>query len=553
MKLSYAAVLVAFTLAPRAFAQENVGGVPYALRTGMDLGSVPLVHPQPFDAERTADEDKQRAHAGKLPLYGRMLPLNADLTSSGLWSELPNGDHLWRLKINSPGALATELFFRDMYLPGGALLHVYDEAGGQVLGGFTSYNNKASGQFSTAQIDGETCVVEYYEPAAASGEGHFNIAFVGHAYRYAGAAKAQDCEVDVNCSPEGDGWADQRDGVVRVGVVENGQLGWCSGSLVNNVTLDCRPFFLTANHCGPNVTSTDLQDWKFYFRYQRSGCNTGSASTSKVMTGCAQRGESNDNGGDNGSDYLLLEADNPVPDSYTPFWLGWDATTSSHTGGKCIHHPNGDEKKISTYTGSAQPTTAWNGLNTHYRITWAETTNGHGVTEGGSSGSPLFDNAGHIIGTLTGGGSFCNSVVPGGENQPDFYGKMSYHWQSDPGPATDHLKNWLDPNNTGTMVLEGSYGPCGTLGIPAAHGQDTPAISPNPTVDQVSIVYPSGVDRADRIEVLDLTGRLVKNVLPLSLGRAQLDLSDLGQGTYLVRVVADGYHFAAVKVQVMAR
>ncbi len=518
----------------------------------MDRSVIPTAYAAAFDAQAVAQEDEQRARDRKLPFYGRLLDVNANLSNSGIWSTLPNGDRLWRLRVVSHAALANELYFRDFFLPNGALLYIYDDQGGQVLGGFTTYNNSASGYFSTAQIDGDECILEYLEPLAVSGEGHFTVASIGHAYRWAGSAKADDCEVDVNCSPEGSGWDHQRDGTVRVGVVEGGGAGWCSGGLMNNVTQDCKPYFLLANHCGPNVTTTELAQWKFYFKYQRSGCGTGSASTSKVMTGCSQRGTSHDNGGDSGSDFLLMEANNPVPVSYTPFWLGWDATTTTHTGGRGIHHPNGDEKKISTYTGNAQNSSAWNGMSTHYRVIWTGTTNGHGVTEPGSSGSPLFDNTGHVIGTLTGGASFCNSVQPGGENQPDYYGRVNYHWAGNGSPATEQLKHWLDPNNTGTMVMEGSYGPCGTLGV-ADPSLDIPTISPNPAVDHVRVELPSGLEHADRIEVLDLAGRLALSVVPSSQRSTDVDLSELGAGTYLVRVIAGDVHYAAVKVEVMAR
>ncbi len=73
--------------------------------------------------------------------------------------------------------------------------------------------------------------------------------------------------------------------------------------------------------------------------------------------------------------------------------------------------------------------------------------------EGGSSGSPLFDANGLIVGTLTGGSSYCDA-----QTNPDYYGKMYYHigiirvltpW--------NRLKDWLDPANTGVTTLNGKY------------------------------------------------------------------------------------------------
>ena len=43
------------------------------------------------------------------------------------------------------------------------------------------------------------------------------------------------------------------------------------------------------------------------------------------------------------------------------------------------------------------------GANTAFTVGWVSNANGWGVTEGGSSGSPLFNSNGLQIGTLTGG------------------------------------------------------------------------------------------------------------------------------------------------------
>jgi hypothetical protein len=541
MKRLLPTLLLVIGLSAAAHAQVHVGGQPFSQRAGLQGDPVPTLSAAPFDASLVAAQDKARADAGALPMYGRQMALNASLGTNGVWTELANGDRLWRLRIVSAGALATELFFEDFFLPENAILHVYTERDDEVLGGFTSANNKEHGRFATGQLMGEDCVVEYYEPLEVRGLGSFTITSVGHAYRFIGGAKAQDCEVDVNCAPEGTGQQAQRDAVVRISVVEGGQLGWCSGTLVNNVEQDCKAYYLTAFHCGVGASAADFNAWKFYFKYQRTGCGTGNASTGSNVTGCTKRADSNDNGGASGSDFLLLEGEDAIPTNFNPHWLGWDANNvNPGSGVKCIHHPAGDEKKIST-VNVITSSSAWNGISaqTHWRTTWSATTNGHGVTEGGSSGSPIYNNSGQLIGTLTGGSSYCNSVVPGGQNQPDFYGKMSYHWESNGGPATDDLKYWLDPNNTGTKVMNGSYGPCGTLGLEEGASLAAPGVFPNPAAEVVRITVPAELSDARNIDVLDLSGRLVlrQRVVPESTNK--LDVRELATGTYVVRVVGD--------------
>jgi hypothetical protein len=378
-----------------------------------------------------------------------------------------------------------------------------------------------------------------------------------------GAAAADACEVDVNCQPEGTGQTAQRDGVVRIGVKAGGLLGWCSGSLINNLNLDCKPYFLTADHCQRDDNQTlastaDLAAWKFYFKYQRSGCGTGTALTGSSVTGCQRRADSNDNGGTFGSDFALMEGDDPIPTNYNPYWFGWDANEANPGSGvKGIHHPAGSEKKIST-VGTITSSSFWNGINnpfpTHWKVTWVSTPNGWGVTEGGSSGSPIYNSSGQIVGTLTGGGSCCtvngcgNGTSP---TAPDYYGKMSFHWQHNGGPTSDDLKNFLDPNNTGVKVMAGSYGPCGTLGLEEGEASIAPNLAPNPAQDVLRVTLPEDLNDADRIEVLDLSGRLVLSRSINAATTIEIDISGLMNGLYLVTTVKGAARSAGARLNVV--
>ena len=139
-----------------------------------------------------------------------------------------------------------------------------------------------------------------------------------------------------------------------------------------------------------------------------------------------------------------------VPLSYNAYYNGWLLSGSSN--GVSIHHPSGDPKKISTYTQSLQ-SASWNssGGGTHWRVYWSSTVNGHGVSEGGSSGSPIFTSSGLIVGQLTGGSSTCTSPY-----SSDLYGKMSFNWQTNGSTPAKQLKPWLDPNGTNIFYLNGN-------------------------------------------------------------------------------------------------
>jgi hypothetical protein len=161
-----------------------------------------------------------------------------------------------------------------------------------------------------------------------------------------------------------------------------------------------------------------------------------------------------------GSDGLLLQLNEMIPENYDVFYNGWDIREEASPSGVCIHHPEGDYKKISTFNTPAVQTTfpkssevpMGGDTNAHWNVTFAETLNGHGVTEDGSSGGPLFNENKLIVGTLSGGNSTCN--------RPDLlnlYGKMSYHWNKYNYSDTTRMDLWLDPLNSGVEFLAGRF------------------------------------------------------------------------------------------------
>lgn len=119
------------------------------------------------------------------------------------------------------------------------------------------------------------------------------------------------------------------------------------------------------------------------------------------------------------SDFALLELqeDPRKRTGVTPYYLGWDRSGNPGTGGVCIHHPKGDLKRISTYTITPTSTdhlgSSINSSKSHWRVLWATTATNHGVTEYGSSGSPLLNANHRIIGQLHGGHSNCWEYTQG--------------------------------------------------------------------------------------------------------------------------------------------
>jgi hypothetical protein len=425
-----------------------------------------------FNLTQAEAADLYDAKDGTLPKISRTIETNISPENSGTWTVLADGSRIWKVKITSNGALGLIPLFDKFYLPEGSLLHVYTNDREEILGAFTHSNSAAVRSFCPGLIHDESCVIEYYEPISQKGKGIISISGVGHAYRWVSKphknlnSGSGSCEVNVTC-PEAASWQDQKRSVVMILVVGNSGQGYCSGALVNNVRQDCTPYLLSAQHCTEGgVTAAQYNQWVFYFNYEATSCSGTSGPLNKTVNGCTKVAESNDNGGDTGSDFLLLQLSSTPSSAYNVYYSGWDHSSPAPTSGVGIHHPNADIKKISAYSATAT-STSWGGSvsNTHWEVIWTATTSGHGVTEPGSSGSPLYNQNGLIVGHLTGGNSCCTSGACGvgsGLSAPDDYGKLYYDWSSDGATSSLQLKPWLDPDNTGATTLAGTNAPCGS-------------------------------------------------------------------------------------------
>lgn len=540
------ALLLAIT---PATAQETTGAQPLSIRLQLPAAGVPTLEASAFDRAAADAEDASRAEDGKLPLYARFVAVHADPATNGLWTELPNGDRIWRVLLHSDGALATELFFTEAHLPPGSQLHVHSPDGSEMHGGYTDAHVQADGSLSTEMIMGEVCMVEYHEPAAVRGEGSFRMERLLHAYRFLDALSGA-CQVDVIC-PEGAAWQDQRDAVMRIRVVIPSGAGFCTGTLVNNTARDCKGYILTAFHCTEESVEANYASYLFRFNYQRTGCGTGNT-TSNSLTGCARRAGSQDQGGALGSDFTLLELTPAIPAAFNPYWAGWDIGTSTPLNGVCIHHPDADVKKISTYTAAASNAT-WGGVanSSHWMVTWSATASGHGVTEVGSSGSPLFNTNKRVVGTLTGGSSCCTTNGCGSGTSltaPDFYGKMSFHFgNGNPNPANERLSAWLSPVGA-PAFLEGSRNPCVDIGV-MEHELPRLSLAPNPATNTVDVSLAIPMRGKTRLQCADLTGRIVSEHA-FQGSTMVIDVAGLPVGTYMVKLVSADQQVAASRLVV---
>ncbi|MRR22920.1 PKD domain-containing protein, partial [bacterium] len=334
------------------------------------------------------------------------------------------------------------MIFRKYLIPEGAELFLYNQDYKDIRGAYTDFNMTADLGFITGDFPGDHVIIEYYEPEGVRFEGEVVIGSLGQAYINILSPRSGNTDsegyIPVNCF-EGMSLQDQKHSVCKY-TFNDGQYSYlCSGSLINVSGNSVRTYFLTAAHCinTPQEASTIVA----YFNYEEAACSPLVLYPSQTLSGSSLLTTGSQ------SDYSLLKFDRSVPFSYKPYFAGWDVTDSQPESSVCIHHPGGKTKKISLDyepAGVNEEILTWEGggtspRNTHWAIHFNE-----GITSGGSSGAPLFDQNKRITGQLHGG------------NNTDYFGKLSYSWQNPDSPYPS-LQSFLDPDGTGVKIVDGFY------------------------------------------------------------------------------------------------
>lgn len=407
------------------------------------------------DVEKALREDKDEDN------YRFALPVECkiDPYTFGSWETLPNGDKLWKISIESSGSKGWILWFDDYKLPKGSKLFIYNESGRFVKGAYSDYNNKTNKKLTVGPVGGSKIIVEYFEPKDVKEKGSFKISKAFYIYKasenipgtmssllgdpaYLGSLP---CMVNINC-PEGDPYQKQKNSVVRMLLSGDAGYFYCTGSLMNNTKKDSTPYILSGFHCEHAYTTPSYDNFIFYFNWEVPGCVTPvQEPVYSSIDGCVRMA------GREESDFMLYKLQDKIPKTVSVYFNGWNKNDTKLPGNPVmIHHPQGDVKKISIAQSAAviwnSPINWNNGVITpaknHWRITLKK-----GASQGGSSGAPLYDEAGRVVGQLNGGSSNCNFSSL-------FYGRFSKSWADGSTPET-RLKEWLDPLNIGADTLSG--------------------------------------------------------------------------------------------------
>ncbi|MEL6833408.1 MAG: T9SS type A sorting domain-containing protein [Bacteroidota bacterium] len=429
---------------------------PYLAANSKALNAIEKLQLPLQNNELLLEEEMARRGPGIAPRFAQKMAVDVSPATHGTWS-YRNGKAVWHLRVPSPGARSLNFGF-DLYeMPPGGELLLFDPAQKEVLGPFTPADNEEHAELWTPVIPGDDIILEVRVPVDQQENLKLHLKSVNHDFLgfldVAESLVSGSCNLDVACGGS-DGWGivDQYRDIIQ-SVAAYGFSGdiFCTGFLVNTVREDCTAYFMTADHCG--LTAGAAPSMVFYWNFENSTCRQpgsaasggpGNGTLGSFNTGSVLRATYAP------SDFTLVELDDPVVASADAFYAGWDAREVLETDTLiAIHHPNNEEKRISF---------AFSGV---YRGAWGQADtpipNGNhvivedwdiGTTEGGSSGSPLFDSRKRVIGQLHGGAAAC------GNDFYDSYGWMASSWEGGGTPST-RLKDWLDPDNTGIRVIDG--------------------------------------------------------------------------------------------------
>lgn len=577
--------VLAGAIASMSYGQIGQGGVPYSFRdnsintyqsvnvTGVDI------HQWKFEEEAAEKEANAKPYT-----VARNIDYHIDF-NDGTFFTNTDGSVSWLLEVSVPDAAGIDVFFEGLELMPGVTLHVYGKNKKQILGAYTTESQVPVKTFIAGPIIGDSYTIEFHfaSPKLIAAT-HLNISKLGIYFRgleedakayglTEGMASLFDssasCNIDANCNLSYEGWetsdfVNAKNASARIIIPLSNGMGFCSGTLVTASDYGvhkCNNLFLTASHCddGNGRTNEHFEDWRFFFNYEHAECEGSSiAYQFRYVQGANFLARSNyPSGVGNTSsqnpglvqDFLALELTTSIPENYDIARVGWnrrsdiglinqDFDTDEYKFFIGFHHPGGNPKKQSI-TGIIQSNGTFNQFTvpaTHWATNFM-----YGCTQGGSSGSGLFDQNGNIIGVLSGGSGMTNAL----------YSKISYGWENEweqgrfepYSGAVSRLKEWLDPANTGQEIFHGTDANCTTVSISETGFENNINIYPNP-VSSGTVTVKFDDMSAGNIEVslVDVMGK-VHQTKTYNLGAGssvELDVRPFATGVYFVVIETNG-------------
>lgn len=456
-----------------SFAQLSQGGQPCLTPTELrQVGEGAFMQLTPPDEGVIARALSQPADTPLRPFeIGVPIAIELDARDAGETSFAADGTLVWRIRLASPGAKTLALHCSLFQLPEGGRLFLLDDQGKVLAGAFTAQNNHEKG-LAIAPTPGESVTLHYEAPTGDSSLPHLRIDEITYGFRTLGERPQP------GYYEPGEPWFTTPypctkhpvsipliDEISRASVllITAGRTVF-SGVLLNNLAGDKTPYILTASHC----FNRNFQEPGNLSRAQQRAAQTvvffnfRSPLGNEDVRGVEEQtlagleivaiNETNDLclARITGVDTEKYPHTGGIPPAYMPYFAGWNAEPQPQGPFTGLHYPKASVERYNRCDQTQLAITDFDAgvvrwIGQHLFIPhWTV-----GTTDGGSSGSPLFDAQQRVIGALSGGKSTCERPVA------DAYYALSKVYYIEGATALQHLSPWLDPQRTGRRSVAG--------------------------------------------------------------------------------------------------
>jgi V8-like Glu-specific endopeptidase len=375
-----------------------------------------------------------------------------------------DGDLIWSASVVVEESYRLRVRLDEVELPDGAQIWVQG-AKGEHVGPFGKELIDDEGGLWTPSVAGPELTIIVLVPGEEPTAG-FSVTQVAELFMLGTSgqplinqtlASDSSCLEDATCISESNWeWLDENStAVAHLHFMDSGGSYSCSGGLISDkVDETAIPYFLTANHC--ISTQTVASSLEVYWDYKTPFCGGSAPNHSSLeRTSGAKLLVTGTDG-----DFTLLEL-NKIPSGR--WFMGFNANLSGIAPGTTLHRISYPDDGPQSY--SQMKVDGGNGVCPSYpRTSYVYQSLIMGATLGGSSGSPVMNSSGQIVGQLTGS---CGNNIDDACDYSNFEidGAMNTYWSK--------VQPYLAPQNTSPADLaltiidaeSGTYAPGDVLRI----------------------------------------------------------------------------------------
>lgn len=359
------------------------------------------------------------------PSSGRALATRRGRLGGGALRATEDGGFVWARTVESPGASAIRVGLTGVDLPPDADLYFFSPEG-EAHGPYQRRGPNGDGEFWTQSVRGSRGIllIRHFGPdgAADLASLRLTIGAVGHIGKGLDPVLESLCSYNASCIQGGSGGT-LGDAIAYMEWIQGAWIYSCTGGLLADTDPSTEiPYFLTAHHC----LSKSQSNLELFWNYT-SGCSGPSSSTPRTV------GATIVASGRKG-DFSLFRLDEDPPSGTR--MLGWNNTPIHNDTGATLErvsHPQGAPQAYSRHAVDPDfgECTGWP---LGERIYSQDVM---GATESGSSGSPVVNAAGEVVGQLSGACGYDTGDVCNSADNRTVDGALAYYW--------DDVASFLDP------------------------------------------------------------------------------------------------------------